>query len=722
MEGFHGTVFAYGMTGSGKTYSMQGTNFEPGVIPNAVTDIFSFIRETPSREFLLRVSYLEIFNERIYDLLSQDGVQSGLQSENIKLREDSKRGVYAFPLKEEIVQTPAQLLRIIALGHQVRRTSCTQFNSRSSRSHAVIQIVIESRERNSTRGQESGHRLGLMPSNGFRVSTLNLIDLAGSERASDTKERRTEGGHINKSLLTLGTIISRLSNGRGKDVEQHLPYRDSKLTRLLQSALSGNALISILCTVQLGSGSTSALVANHTQETLNTLKFAARARNNIVSHAKRTEADLDSRALLAEVLELRKMVSIQQSNARRNQDEVIAKEREFLAQQRHSEQMLEMQVAKLALKERINQLNRVVKTFKTQDEKPVRSQALTHQQPLASTIEECIQSLSSSKTLSIDTGSTGSIGSIRSGPVSMTSDSITSSTAFSEARGSNDINRMISMATNEFRHQLAEKDRYILSLEEELIQTAKHGGVDSTRSSFAVDLEDLLVDKDTEIKELRERLVDKDRMLAALRTAIARKSDVETARAKPVPAAVSRYSANSGAVVKPSSLGSQSKPLPRAISPLIIQSVGTSPNISSPNPKRIDEMTRLLREMASSIAVPNPETPISTAEHILTPSPLRLSLPISIDGTIVGPKSPPAERFISSKAQLSSWESGVARKRRSLARSVSSLKTSQITKMVPTRTGHPVMAEGVGLGLATPPASPPREKQVLLPLPDHVVV
>src|ERR1700729_1372358 len=110
MEGYHGTVFAYGMTGTGKTFSMQGTATSPGVIPLAITDIFSYIRETPSREFLLRVSYLEIYNEKIHDLLNAPPAGAvgpgAMQQEEIKLREDSKRGVYASPLKEEIVQSP----------------------------------------------------------------------------------------------------------------------------------------------------------------------------------------------------------------------------------------------------------------------------------------------------------------------------------------------------------------------------------------------------------------------------------------------------------------------------------------------------------------------------------------------------------------------------------------------------------------------------------------
>lgn len=170
MEGYHGTVFAYGMTGTGKTFSMQGTATSPGVIPLAITDIFSFIRETPHREFLLRVSYLEIYNEKIHDLLSSP--TPGAQQGEIKLREDSKRGVYATPLKEEIVQSPTQLLRVIARGDHSRRTGSTQFNTRSSRSHAVVQIVVESRERAPVASSPQDKRSALVPG-GVRVSTLS---------------------------------------------------------------------------------------------------------------------------------------------------------------------------------------------------------------------------------------------------------------------------------------------------------------------------------------------------------------------------------------------------------------------------------------------------------------------------------------------------------------------------------------------------------------------
>ncbi|KAF2237649.1 kinesin-domain-containing protein [Viridothelium virens] len=385
MEGYHGTVFAYGMTGTGKTFSMQGTTTSPGVIPLAITDIFSYIRETPHREFLLRVSYLEIYNEKIHDLLAMPtggslGGPGTPQQEEIKLREDKKRGVYATPLKEEIVQSPTQLLRVIARGDHARRTSSTQWNARSSRSHAVVQIVVESRERNVGGGALDNRRKAIVPG-GVLVSTLSLIDLAGSERAAESKERRTEGAHINKSLLTLGTVIAKLSGDKDKQGNptdkdgKHLPYRDSKLTRLLQPALSGNSLVSILCTIQIGGSTSIALANSHTVETLNTLKFASRAKNNIVSHAKKAEeahgggGDAGSRALLdryrVEISDLRRQLEEQHKAKEQSKDEEEEKQREAEEQARHEEQMLEMQLARTALKERIEHLNRLILSSKS---------------------------------------------------------------------------------------------------------------------------------------------------------------------------------------------------------------------------------------------------------------------------------------------------------------------------------------------------------------------
>ncbi|KAL4919399.1 kinesin motor domain-containing protein [Aspergillus aurantiobrunneus] len=540
MEGYHGTVFAYGMTGTGKTFSMQGTATSPGVIPLAITDIFSFIRETPHREFLLRVSYLEIYNEKIHDLLSASIGPATSQQEEIKLREDSKRGVYATPLKEEIVQSPTQLLRVIARGDHARRTSSTQFNARSSRSHAVVQIVVESRERVPA-GTTQDRRSGLVPG-GVRVSTLSLIDLAGSERAADDKERRTEGAHINKSLLTLGTIISRLSETKDKtgasaDKEgKHLPFRDSKLTRLLQPALSGNSLVSILCTVQLGS-----LINANSGETLNTLKFAARAKNNIVSHAKRAEeafggggGDAGSRVLLEryrmEIQALRGQLESQTKVQAEKELKLEEQKLEQEAHERHEEQMLEMQLARTALKERIEHLNRLILSSKSTGVNTQGAISALGRLSRLSSIDPGSRSLRSS----VSQSTLGAYGHSSMRPVSFLSinsqdfpmslplgndDEEDTMGEFADGKAS--AQRQITA----LQADLTDKNRYIATLERRLLQARRSShsrmsmGIKTGNSLDNHDLVAQLREKDMEINELRLQLDDKDRMLTALRSA-----------------------------------------------------------------------------------------------------------------------------------------------------------------------------------------------------------
>jgi centromeric protein E len=563
MEGYHGTVFAYGMTGTGKTFSMQGTATSPGVIPLAITDIFSYIRETPSREFLLRVSYLEIYNEKIHDLLSTPPATTGPgvpQQEEIKLREDSKRGVYASPLKEEIVQSPTQLLRVIARGDHARRTSSTQYNARSSRSHAVVQIVVESRERIPGSGAMGDNkRSGLLPG-GVRVSTLSLIDLAGSERAAETKERRTEGSHINKSLLTLGTVIARLSGDKDKDGKptdkdgKHLPYRDSKLTRLLQGALSGDSLVSILCTIQIGSVGSAAAANSHTGETLNTLKFASRAKNNIVSHAKKAEealgagGDGGARVLLEryrmEILELRGQLEGQA----RAKDDDEEKEREKEAEQRHEEQMLEMQLARTALKERIEHLNRLILSSKSTGVNASGSYSSLSMHPRLSTMTSNGHLASGSARSSLAPSTTGrnslertaSVGSVSTigqlpGAQRRSSDRLSGgehgSLEDEDSLGEfGDGTASLAAQNRALQADLADKTRYCQTLEKRLLQARRSShsrtsvGFSGPNKGGIMVGEDhgvaaLLKEKDAEIADLRARLDDKDRMLSALRSA-----------------------------------------------------------------------------------------------------------------------------------------------------------------------------------------------------------
>ncbi|KAK7385164.1 hypothetical protein VNO78_30876 [Psophocarpus tetragonolobus] len=250
MDGINGTVFAYGVTSSGKTHTMHGEQKSPGIIPLAVKDVFGIIQETPGREFLLRVSYLEIYNEVINDLLDPTG-------QNLRIREDAQ-GTYVEGIKEEVVLSPAHALSLIATGEEHRHVGSNNFNLVSSRSHTIFTLTIESSSRGENIGEED-----------VTLSHLHLIDLAGSEssKTETTGLRRKEGSYINKSLLTLGTVIAKLTDGKAT----HIPYRDSKLTRLLQSSLSGHGRISLICTVTPASGSS--------EETHNTLKFAHRSKH-----------------------------------------------------------------------------------------------------------------------------------------------------------------------------------------------------------------------------------------------------------------------------------------------------------------------------------------------------------------------------------------------------------------------------------------------------------
>lgn len=567
MEGYHGTVFAYGMTGTGKTYSMQGIAMHPGIIPQAVTDIFSYIRETPHREFLLRASYLEIYNEEIKDLLTTP--PSGAQPEKIQLREDRKRGVYATPVKEEIVQSPMQLLRVIARGDKARHTGTTQYNLHSSRSHAIVKIVVESRERAPGEGGSDDKRGAIH--GGVRVSSLSMIDLAGSERAADSKERRTEGAHINKSLLTLGTVIARLSgdkdkNGNPTDKDgKHLPYRDSKLTRLLQPALSGTSLISILCTIQIGSSGSVATASSHTLETINTLKFAARAKNNIVSHAKRAEeanansADPGSIALLdhyrKEIATLRAQLDTSiQSQTKAEEVLVKAKEDqvEKEAQDRHQDQMLEMQLARTALKERIEHLNRLILCSQSQGVNLDRSISALSMHPVLSNAHASItgtRSLRSSASGST-IGRTQSIASqntISSRLAALRSQhTMTASSPSIGPEIDDDEDLMEGIASLQAQNtalqsDLADKNRYINTLEKRLTHARRSSG---PRSSVGISL-NTLQEKDAEIATLKAQVDNKNRVIASLQASVASSTqDNESSTTTPVSPSIRNHHAS----------------------------------------------------------------------------------------------------------------------------------------------------------------------------------
>ncbi|XP_023517696.1 kinesin-like protein KIN-7K, chloroplastic [Cucurbita pepo subsp. pepo] len=341
MDGVNGTIFAYGVTSSGKTHTMHGDQRSPGIIPLAVKDAFSIIQETPNREFLLRVSYLEIYNEVVNDLLNPAG-------QNLRIREDAQ-GTFVEGIKEEVVLSPAHALSLIAAGEEHRHVGSTNFNLLSSRSHTIFTLTIESSPCGES--SEEGESVNL--------SQLNLIDLAGSEssKAETTGIRRKEGSYINKSLLTLGTVISKLTDGRAN----HIPYRDSKLTRLLQSSLSGHGRVSLICTVTPASSSS--------EETHNTLKFAHRAKHIEIQAAQNKIIDEKSlikkyqneiRCLKEELDQLKRgIVTVPQ--LRDSEDDIVLLKQKLEDGQFKLQSRLEQEEeAKAALLGRIQRLTKLI--------------------------------------------------------------------------------------------------------------------------------------------------------------------------------------------------------------------------------------------------------------------------------------------------------------------------------------------------------------------------
>ena len=294
MDGFNGTVFAYGQTSSGKTHTMFGSKDEPGVIPLAVRDVFDAVRRGSDREFLIRVSYLEIYNEKMMDLFAPEYRGGDDESAStLSIRENAERGTYVSGLREEIVTTPSQVLALLELGTKRRHVGATNMNAQSSRSHTIFRMIVESRAfiKDDSPVSGSATTSTSTAASAVLVSTLNLVDLAGSERVSKTGaegQRALEGSHINKSLMTLGIVINKLAEG----VESkggHIPYRDSKLTRILQPALGGNSKTAIVCAMTP--------CRAHVDESHSTLRFASRAKC-VVNNATVNEVVNASNAMI----------------------------------------------------------------------------------------------------------------------------------------------------------------------------------------------------------------------------------------------------------------------------------------------------------------------------------------------------------------------------------------------------------------------------------------
>lgn len=295
INGYNGTIFAYGQTGSGKTFTMLGppdcdsfSDDQRGVIPRSFEYLFFLInREVEksgnSKSFLCKCSFIEIYNEQIYDLLDS-------ASTSLFLRENIKKGVFVVGAVEKHVTSAAEAYQVLTMGWRNRRVASTSMNRESSRSHAVFTMTLESKETDRDLIN-------------IRTSQLNLVDLAGSERQKDTHtdgSRLKEAGSINRSLMCLGQVIMALvdiSNGKTR----HICYRDSKLTFLLKDSLGGNAKTYIIANVHPGSRCFG--------ETLSTLQFAHRAK--VIKNKAMINEDTQGnvRQLQAEVKKLKEQLS-----------------------------------------------------------------------------------------------------------------------------------------------------------------------------------------------------------------------------------------------------------------------------------------------------------------------------------------------------------------------------------------------------------------------------
>ncbi|XP_050159290.1 kinesin-like protein KIN-4C isoform X2 [Malus sylvestris] len=285
-HGYNATVLAYGQTGSGKTYTM-GTNYtgegsNGGIIPKVMESIFKKVETTKDNtEFLIRVSFIEIFKEEVFDLL--DPNSSSLPKNEgaapakpaparvpIQIRETVNGGITLAGVTEAEVRTKEEMASYLTRGSLSRATGSTNMNSQSSRSHAIFTITMEQKRISHSVNGANSDDIG----DDILCAKLHLVDLAGSERAKRTGAdgmRLKEGIHINKGLLALGNVISALGDEKKRKEGGHVPYRDSKLTRLLQDSLGGNSKTVMIACVSPAD--------TNAEETLNTLKYANRARN-----------------------------------------------------------------------------------------------------------------------------------------------------------------------------------------------------------------------------------------------------------------------------------------------------------------------------------------------------------------------------------------------------------------------------------------------------------
>ena len=270
LNGYNGTIFAYGQTGSGKSFTMEGASLfdqqTKGLIPRMFEYLFDKIQQAdPAVEFSIKCSYMEIYREKICDLLD-------CKKTNLQVKEDKTRGIYVADATEAYVQTPVEMLQVMQQGQQNRSVAATRMNAVSSRSHSIFLVTILQRN---TETDTS------------KMGKLYCCDLAGSEKISKTEatgQTLEEAKMINKSLSALGNVINALTDPKKSGF---VPYRDSKLTRILQESLGGNSSTCLIITCSYS--------RYNSMETLSTLRFGMRAKsikNKVKQNAERSAKEL----------------------------------------------------------------------------------------------------------------------------------------------------------------------------------------------------------------------------------------------------------------------------------------------------------------------------------------------------------------------------------------------------------------------------------------------
>ncbi|NXQ09970.1 KIF14 protein, partial [Peucedramus taeniatus] len=297
-EGYNACLFAYGQTGSGKSYTMMGFDEDRGIIPRLCEDLFNQIAQMDKEQVLyhLEMSFFEVYNEKIHDLLVFKA-ENGQKKQQLRVREHPVLGPYVEGLTVNVVRSYSDIQSWLELGNKQRATAATVMNDKSSRSHSVFTLVMTQTKVEFVNEEQCDRRL---------TSHINLIDLAGSEcctKAQTTGERLKEGASINKSLLTLGRVISALSKQSQNGKKTFIPYRESVLTWLLKESLGGNSQTTMIATVSPA--------ASSTEETLSTLRYAKQA-CSIINIAKVNE-DVNVKLIRELKAEIEKLRAAQKS-------------------------------------------------------------------------------------------------------------------------------------------------------------------------------------------------------------------------------------------------------------------------------------------------------------------------------------------------------------------------------------------------------------------------